>query len=175
MLSVATPLCVGVSEPGLSFEPRPQAFGFSLEILDSGLLLSSQLNKAQFKNGVYEKWKRCTKTVLPLNCCTCLVESSAVFRHLTGSTSVAAHPFLNSLVHWSPFTTLLNIRIQSFNVCGLRTGVRDGFLLLDLFWQVLLSCLWCGPSWVEWSRLYSAEFSSESVVLFSNEPHVWNA
>lgn len=78
---------------GLSFESRPQVFGFSLEILDSGLLLRSELRRAQFKNSVYGGWKGCTKTVLPLNCCTGLVESSAVFRHTTGSTSIAAHPF----------------------------------------------------------------------------------
>lgn len=78
---------------GLNFKSRLQVFSFSLEILDLGLLLSSQLSRAQFKNSVYEEGKGCTKTVLPPNCCTCLVESSATFRHITGSTSVSAYPF----------------------------------------------------------------------------------
>lgn len=64
---------------GLSFELKPWLFDFSLEFLDSGLLLSSELSRAQFKSSVNEGLKRCTKTVLPLNCCTCLVESSAIF------------------------------------------------------------------------------------------------
>lgn len=63
---------------GLSFESRLQVFGFPLEILDSSLL-SSELSRAPFSSSVYEGWKGCTKTVIPLNCCICLVESSAVF------------------------------------------------------------------------------------------------
>lgn len=152
------------------FEFWVKATGIFVFTWDSGFRLSPELWNKQSSIQEQCMWGRevvhqnCSALKLPV--LVWLKAQQFLDTSLAALLLLPTHFLINSLVH-------SNTKYQDSVLPCVAWGQesRNGFLLLDLFWQVLHSCLWSGLSWVGWSRLYSAEFYSESVV-FSNEPHV---